>query len=420
MSANGISIEVAEWLRRRRIAAWRLTLKTAERLLGRLLPQRFRGSENQIRPFSVGLSLSVSGACQARKHKLTGALESSTSLARFALQSFTGDAPAAAAPSVLQDRRELALVAVERTRMPMLVCDPAQPDTPIVLANQAFLDLTGYAADEVIGRNCRFLQGEDTAPEAVEAIRQALAADEHVFTVELLNYRKDGSAFWNQLHISPVHDDDGQTIYYFASQKDVSARRRAQELEAIERLLLMEVDHRAMNALALVESVLSLTRTDDPSRYSVAVRRRIAVIARVHRLLASSSWQGTRLDMLVCEERVRGLELDGPPASVAPRLAQPLAMVFHELVSNARQHGSLLRQDGRVMVAWEVRPNQLVVHWKEQGAHTFDPQPGSGLGVSIVRSVIEQQLRGSAAFNWQPEGLQAHLVVPFSGEEVQI
>src|ERR1700712_3063744 len=87
-----------------------------------------------------------------------------------------GDSPAAALPGMMLDRRELALVAVERTRMPMVVTDPRQPDAPIGLANQAFLDLTGYTAEEVIGRNCRFLQGPETSAAAIEEIRVAVAA----------------------------------------------------------------------------------------------------------------------------------------------------------------------------------------------------------------------------------------------------
>lgn len=86
-----------------------------------------------------------------------------------------GDPPAAATKQGLVDRRELCLIAVERTRMPMVVSDPRQPDNPIVLANQAFLDLTGYTAEEVVGRNCRFLQGEDTCRVAVAEVRAAVA-----------------------------------------------------------------------------------------------------------------------------------------------------------------------------------------------------------------------------------------------------
>src|ERR1700712_5117637 len=86
----------------------------------------------------------------------------------------------------MPDRRELALVAVERTRMPMVVTDPRQPDNPIVLANSAFLALTGYEAEEVIGRNCRMLQGPGTNPADIDAIRRGLEdGDEHVSVLSL-------------------------------------------------------------------------------------------------------------------------------------------------------------------------------------------------------------------------------------------
>jgi PAS domain-containing protein len=88
---------------------------------------------------------------------------------------FEGDPPTATTPAVLPDRRELALVALERTRMPIVVIDARTQDAPIVLANQAFLDLTGYSADEVIGRNCRFLQGPESDPATISVIRDGLA-----------------------------------------------------------------------------------------------------------------------------------------------------------------------------------------------------------------------------------------------------
>lgn len=134
----------------------------------------------------------------------------------------------------------------------MVVTDPRLSDNPIILANRAFLDLTGYSADEVIGRNCRFLQGVGTDQSTVADLRIAIERDDDIVEVELLNYRKDGSAFINALKINAIRTEDSTLLYHFASQMDVTSERKTQELEASERRLLMEVDHRTLNALALV------------------------------------------------------------------------------------------------------------------------------------------------------------------------
>jgi len=118
--------------------------------------------------------------------------------------------------------------AVKTTRMPMIVTDPNLPDNPIIFANPAFLSMTGYSADEVLGRNCRFLQGTETDPDTVAEIGHAIR-EQRQTSVELINYKKNGSAFWNALFISPVLDGDEKLRYYFASQLDVTRRRDAEE-----------------------------------------------------------------------------------------------------------------------------------------------------------------------------------------------
>lgn len=132
--------------------------------------------------------------------------------------------------------------AVETTRMPMIITDPNRHDNPIIFANNAFLDMTGYSREEIIGHNCRFLQGPDTDPKAVAQVRAAIE-QEHEVAVELVNYKKDGSTFWNALFISPVYNNSGSLIYFFASQLDVSRRRdaedalrQAQKMEALGQL----------------------------------------------------------------------------------------------------------------------------------------------------------------------------------------
>lgn len=122
---------------------------------------------------------------------------------------------------------DIFFAAVQMSRMPMVLTDPHQPDNPIVFCNRAFELLTGYSQEEIIGRNCRFLQGDGTDPEAIDEIRRALRASQDVH-LEMVNYRKDGSSFWNALFISPVIDTGGNLVYHFASQIDVTRRRDAE------------------------------------------------------------------------------------------------------------------------------------------------------------------------------------------------
>jgi PAS domain S-box-containing protein len=115
--------------------------------------------------------------------------------------------------------------AMRATRMPMLITDPRQPDNPIVFVNDAFARLTGYTRDETLGRNCRFLQGPGTNLEDVARVRKAIK-DREPIEIDLLNYKKDGTLFWNRLLVSPVFND-GELSYFFASQLDVTRERTA-------------------------------------------------------------------------------------------------------------------------------------------------------------------------------------------------
>jgi PAS domain S-box-containing protein len=140
--------------------------------------------------------------------------------------------------------------AVRATRMPMLITDPNQPDNPIVFSNDAFTRLTGYAREEILGNNCRLLQGDGTNFDDVTKIRNAIARREAI-EVDLLNYRKDGSSFWNRLLISPVFNEDGALTYFFASQFDVSPERnRLAELHSSHEALEHQIERRIFDLTA--------------------------------------------------------------------------------------------------------------------------------------------------------------------------
>ncbi|MGB3206561.1 MAG: PAS domain-containing protein [Crinalium sp.] len=122
----------------------------------------------------------------------------------------------------------------------IIITDPHQPDNPIIYINPAFTKITGYAAQDILGKNCRCLQGEKTDPKAVDLIREAISKKQPV-QVTLLNYRKDGQPFWNELKISQVFSEDGSLLYFIGIQTDITERKLAEE----ERLQLLQREQAA-------------------------------------------------------------------------------------------------------------------------------------------------------------------------------
>jgi len=108
----------------------------------------------------------------------------------------------------------------DEREMSVVISDPNLPDNPMIYVSEEFEHQTGYAAEEAVGRNCRFLQGPGTDPHAVEAIRHGLLA-RTPFTIDILNYRKDGTAFVNRLRIRPIFDDEGRLMYFAGAQNPV-------------------------------------------------------------------------------------------------------------------------------------------------------------------------------------------------------
>ena len=104
--------------------------------------------------------------------------------------------------------------------MSVVITNPALPDNPMIYISEEFEEQTGYAPEEVLGQNCRFLQGPETDPNAVEAIRAALKA-RTTFTIDILNYRKSGEPFMNRLRIRPLFDEDGELTYFVGAQNPV-------------------------------------------------------------------------------------------------------------------------------------------------------------------------------------------------------
>ena len=154
-----------------------------------------------------------------------------------------------------RDERHVLDSAIAQLGQGMILADAQKPGLPVCFANAAFLQITGYDESEVMGRNCRFLQGTDTDPASVAKIADALRTQSDL-SIEVLNYRKDGSPFWNSLFISPVFSQDGQLTHFVGLQTDVTERRRQ-----AERLWLLEAAIEQAN-----DSVIVSTRLDQRGR----------------------------------------------------------------------------------------------------------------------------------------------------------
>nr|WP_232824154.1 MULTISPECIES: PAS domain-containing protein [Paraliobacillus] len=111
--------------------------------------------------------------------------------------------------------------ALDHTKVGLIITDPSLPDNPVIFANQGFTKMTGYKEAEITGNNCRFLQGEETDQAAITSIREAVLKEKTV-TVQLYNYKKDGTGFWNELTVDPMWIEEEQKLYFVGVQKDIT------------------------------------------------------------------------------------------------------------------------------------------------------------------------------------------------------
>jgi len=237
-----------------------------------------------------------------------------------------------------------------------ILTDPRLEDHPIVYVNQSFLEITGYTADEVLGRNCRFLQGRDTDTARVDELRRA-TRERRPATVELRNYRKDGTPFWNEVHISPVRDARGEVVRFVGVQVDVTAIREGQRhlvREQTARMAAQAAERRSAflaEASPRLDASLDLRSTlDSLTRLSVPFLADVCIVDEIHlndvrRLAAAAA--DPAIERLVRElpgrypveaddpiarvvesgrsEILTGTDVFGPAAAVAGRLQAEFA-----------------------------------------------------------------------------------------------
>ncbi len=225
-----------------------------------------------------------------------------------------------------------------------------------------------------------------------------------------------GDVRWCIGTAAATFDDANRVVRISGVTIDVTERKEA---EARQDLLAREVDHRARNALAVVQSVVRLTRAKNVGDYVATVEGRIKALARAHTLLSDSRWRSADLCALVTEElapfrvgEVEKIGIAGPDVALQPHMAQGLALALHELATNAVKHGALSTVLGKIALSWQVRSGFLDLQWVESGGPHILPPRARNFGLKVIVTSIEKQLGGKATFDWRPHGMRCSLSIP--------
>jgi PAS domain S-box-containing protein len=314
----------------------------------------------------------------------------------------------------------------------IVITDPNQPDDPLVYVNPTFERTTGYATEEALGRNCRFLQGEDGDQPGLEEVRAAVREGRHC-TVVLRNYRKDGTLFWNELSVYPVRDEEGRVANFVGVQNDVTERLRTEEVLSETRraerrriardlhdivlqdlsgtLQSLRLTHlRAKNSgleLDLEEELEALWRASSGLRSAIHDLRRekerpfvkaVESLAEQNRQLTSERKIG-----LVVEE--------GFPEELPGEVSVELLRVLQEALTNARRHSGASNVEVRLRTEGEA----LVAGVIDDGRGFDRASVRAGVGLSAMRERVEG-LGGEIAIRSRPgEGTSVTVRVPLGG-----
>ncbi len=263
--------------------------------------------------------------------------------------------------------------------------------------------------------NIRSLIHPDDLP-ALQEVAQGMAAGARTLHSEFRVVRPNGDVRWCIGTAAASVDAAGNVVRISGVTIDVTDRKEAEERQV---LLAREVDHRARNALAVIQSIIRLTRATTVDEYVQAIEGRIKALARAHTLLSDSRWNGADLATLVADELAPyragdKIQCKGPDISLQPATAQGLALAVHELATNAAKHGALSSPGGKIKLDWDLQPDALTLHWVENGGPVIAPPSTRNFGLKVIVASIEQQLSGKTDFDWDPKGLRCAFSIPRS------
>jgi PAS domain S-box-containing protein len=233
--------------------------------------------------------------------------------------------------------------------------------------------------------------------------------------------RPGGEARWIEARSLIVYNRAGRAERMTGVYIDVTERRKAEDHK---NLLIAELDHRVKNVLACVAAVAQRTRECSRSAHEFleVLNGRIASLANTHDLLSRGQWQGVGLRELVNSElafytKDESALVEGPEVTLTAEATQPVAMVLHELATNAAKYGALSNSHGRVSVRWRRASNdpssgRLLLEWRETGGPPAAASSSPGYGTSVIRDLIPYELSGTVNYELSPDGVRCRLEIP--------
>lgn len=261
----------------------------------------------------------------------------------------------------------------------------------------------------------RTLIQPDDWPKLDEVMSQLMAGGE-AHHVEFRIRRPDGKIRWCIGSAASSLNAATGTTHVSGVILDISDRKADEDRQT---LLAREVDHRAKNALALVQALVRLTRASSIDEFVAAVEGRILALSRVHSILSQSRWEGAGLTSLLRDELApfdlgnnARITVEGPDILLNSSTAQTLALALHELATNTAKYGALSDASGRLDVSWRLDDAELVIRWKEEDGPTVSPPERRGFGTSAIIAGVEQQQGGKVTFDWKKEGLDCVIRIP--------
>ena len=314
------------------------------------------------------------------------------------------------------------VVAAEMTRMAMVFTDAKASNNPIIFVNDSFLSLTGYDREEVLGQSFNFLMARSD-PEALAQVEAAFDGNSDS-DPEIRDRRKDGSVFWARIFISPVRDESGDVVQHFASFVDFTKQK--QEEDRL-RFLLDELNHRTQNTLATVQAIAVQTLCGAADKEVVdTFEGRILALSKAHSLLGRENWDAVSLRDVINrilqpfglnDRRVDRFSVEGDDVRLQPKAALTLAMVFHELATNAAKHGAHSNgAAGQINIAWQVEPtpqgDRMRLRWQESGGPPVTPPGRKGFGSRLIEGGLAQDLDGEVRLDYEPAGVVCQIVMP--------